>query len=248
MVVSSMLATTSPTSSLRSAGAERLGPRADLGVQVVEPVQGDEDHRADQVGAVVHRDVRPVLQGGGDVPVVAALVLALDGVDRDAEVLARGWRRRRPGSRAGSRRRGRGRPRRPRASGPGWRSRPSRAGRPTSACPASGFSASNRSRIARSTGMSRSAHSTRFRPASASDRSLTSPSTGAAATVANSGTPLVVVSGKSLLLPGGYVPTYELLVRRSRSVLRRSQSIQSSGPGSGRGIRAEFNRFDRARP
>ena len=31
--------------------------------------------------------LRPVLQGGGDVPVVAALVLALDGVDGDAEVL-----------------------------------------------------------------------------------------------------------------------------------------------------------------
>ena len=67
--------------------------------------------------------------------------------------------------------------------------------------PASGFSFANRSRIARSTGMSRSAHSTRFRPASASDRSLTSPCTGAAATVANSGTPLQdresVVSGPS---------------------------------------------------
>ncbi len=31
--------------------------------------------------------LRLVLQGGGDVPVVAVLVLALDGVDRDAEVL-----------------------------------------------------------------------------------------------------------------------------------------------------------------
>ena len=56
-------------------------------MDVVEPVQGDEDHGADQVGAVVHRDVRLVLQGGGDVPVVAVLVLALDGVDGDAEVL-----------------------------------------------------------------------------------------------------------------------------------------------------------------
>ena len=56
---------------LRSAGLSVVGPGADLGVDVVEPVQGDEDHGADEVGAVVHRDVRPVLQGGGDVPVVA---------------------------------------------------------------------------------------------------------------------------------------------------------------------------------
>ena len=56
-------------------------------MNVVEPVQGDEDHGADQVGPVVHRDVGLVLRGGGDMPVVAVLVLALDGVDRDAEVL-----------------------------------------------------------------------------------------------------------------------------------------------------------------
>ena len=54
--------------------------------------------------------------------------------------------------------------------------------------PASGFSLSKRSRIARSTGMSRSAQSTRFRPASASDRSFTSPLLGAA-TVANAMSP-----------------------------------------------------------
>ena len=56
-------------------------------MHVVEPVQGDEDHGADEVGTVVHRDVRLVLERGGDVPVVAVLVLALDGVDGDAEVL-----------------------------------------------------------------------------------------------------------------------------------------------------------------
>ena len=42
---------------------------------------------ADEVGAVVHRDVRPVLQRGGDVAVVGRLVLALDRVDGDAEVV-----------------------------------------------------------------------------------------------------------------------------------------------------------------
>ena len=87
VVVSSMLPTTLPTSALRSAGAELRGPLPDLVVHVVEPVQGDEDHGADQVGAVVHRDVRLVLERRGDVPVVAVLVLALDGVDGDAEIL-----------------------------------------------------------------------------------------------------------------------------------------------------------------
>ncbi len=82
-----MLATTLATSSLRSGGVSVGGPLADLGVHVVEPVQRDEDHRADQVGAVVHRDVGLVLQGGGDVPVIAVLVLALDRVDRDAVIL-----------------------------------------------------------------------------------------------------------------------------------------------------------------
>ena len=71
VVVSSMLATTFADQRLALGRAELRGPAADLGVDVVEPVQGDEDHGADQVGAVVHRDVRPVLQGGGDVPVVA---------------------------------------------------------------------------------------------------------------------------------------------------------------------------------
>ena len=42
--------------------------------------------RADQVGAVVHRDVRLVVERGLDVPVVGRVVLALDGVDRDPVV------------------------------------------------------------------------------------------------------------------------------------------------------------------
>ena len=56
-------------------------------MDVVEPIEGDEDHRRDQVGAVVHRDVRLVFQGGDDVLVVGVGVLAADGVDGDAEVL-----------------------------------------------------------------------------------------------------------------------------------------------------------------
>ena len=86
-----------------------------------------------------------VLQGGGDVPVVARLVLALDGVDRDVEVVDQAGRdvvlgRERVGGdqdevgAAGLR-----------GSGPGWPSRPSRAGRPTSA----GRPAASRPRTAR---------------------------------------------------------------------------------------------------
>ena len=56
-------------------------------MKIVEPVQRDEDHGADQVGAVVHGDVRLVLQRGGDVPVIAVLVLALDRENGDAVVL-----------------------------------------------------------------------------------------------------------------------------------------------------------------
>ena len=62
-------------------------PLADLVVEVVEPVQRDEDHRAHQVGAVVHRDIGLVLQGGRDVPVIAVLVFALDRVGRDSVIL-----------------------------------------------------------------------------------------------------------------------------------------------------------------
>jgi len=53
--------------------------------------------------------------------------------------------------------------------------------------PASGFSVANRSRMARKTGMSRSAHSIRCLPAAASEKSFTSPLCAFAVTVANSG-------------------------------------------------------------
>ncbi len=67
-------------------GRECGGPLPDLGMQVIQAAQRDEDHGADQVGAVVHRDVGLVLQGGGDVTIIAVLVLALDRIDRDAEI------------------------------------------------------------------------------------------------------------------------------------------------------------------
>ena len=40
-----------------------------------------------EVGAVVHRDVRFMIEGGGDVLVVGVGVFAVDGVDGDAEVV-----------------------------------------------------------------------------------------------------------------------------------------------------------------
>src|SRR4051812_2137554 len=55
--------------------------------------------------------------------------------------------------------------------------------------PASGLSAANRSRIARSTGMSRSAHSIRCLPRVASEKSFTSPLEGDAVAVAKAISP-----------------------------------------------------------
>ena len=161
VVVSSMLATTSPTSPVLLGGREGLGPAADLGVDVVQPVQGDEDHGADEVGAVVHRDVRPVLQGGGDVAIVARLVLALDGVDGDAEVLHEAGGHVVLGrQRVGRDQHEVGAAGHQGAGQVGGLGRDVQAGA-TSAGPARGFSASNRSRIARRTGMSRSAQTMR---------------------------------------------------------------------------------------
>ena len=42
--------------------------------------------RRDQVGPVVHGDIREVVEGGVDVPVVGRVVLALDGKSRDPMV------------------------------------------------------------------------------------------------------------------------------------------------------------------
>ncbi len=64
-----------------------LRPRPHLRMHVVEPFQGHEDHGRDQIGAVVHRDVRLVLQGGDDVLVIGVVVFLADGEDGDAEVV-----------------------------------------------------------------------------------------------------------------------------------------------------------------
>src|SRR5207247_463838 len=61
--------------------------RARLRVDVVEPAQRHEDQGRHQVGAVVHRHLRLVLQGGDDVLVIGVVVLAADRVDGDAVVL-----------------------------------------------------------------------------------------------------------------------------------------------------------------
>ena len=124
---------------------------------ILEPVESDEDHRRDEVGAVVHRDVWLVLEGGGDVAVVTRLVLPLDGVDRDVEVVDQAGRDVILG-----RERVRGNEDQVSPAGD-WRVR-ARLAVSAVTCrqadirkPASGFSISNRSRMARSTGMSRSA-------------------------------------------------------------------------------------------
>ncbi len=67
----------------------------------------------DDIGAVVHREVRLVGDGRFDVPIVGLVVLALDGKGRDAFVSAPGRRRRRPACSEGWRRRGEHRLRRP---------------------------------------------------------------------------------------------------------------------------------------
>ncbi len=55
-------------------------------MKVIQAAQRDEDHGAHQVGAIVHRDVGLVLQSGGDVTIIAVLVLTFDRIDRNAEI------------------------------------------------------------------------------------------------------------------------------------------------------------------
>ncbi len=56
-------------------------------MNVVEPVEGNEDHGADQIGTVVHGDVRLVIEGRGHVFVVSVGILAVDGEDGEAEIV-----------------------------------------------------------------------------------------------------------------------------------------------------------------
>ncbi len=64
-----------------------LSPGPHLSMHIVQALQGDEDERRNQVGAVIHGDMRLVLQGGDNVLVVGIVVLAADGVDGNAEVV-----------------------------------------------------------------------------------------------------------------------------------------------------------------
>ena len=129
---------------------------------------------ADHVGAVVHREVRLVVDRGLDVRVVRVVVLALDREDTRCRTPRRARPRRRPASRAGSTRTARRPPRPPSASASGSRSRSSRAGTPRCGSRRAAAPRSNRSRIAASTGICRSAHSIRRSPSRASARSFTS--------------------------------------------------------------------------
>ena len=65
------------------AGGGLLGAADDVGGHVGALAV----EHADDVGAVVHGDVGPVVDAGVDVRVVGLVVLALDGVDADAVVL-----------------------------------------------------------------------------------------------------------------------------------------------------------------
>src|SRR5271166_2382488 len=67
--------------------------------------------------------------------------------------------------------------------------------------PASGFSVANRSRMARKTGMSRSAHSIRCLPTAASEKSFTSPLCAFAVTIANSGSPEKILKNRTRRAP-----------------------------------------------
>ncbi len=73
---------------------------------VLEQIGALGEELRDEVGAVVHGDLRLVVESGGDVRVVGGVVLTFDGVGGDVVVASRGRRRLRPASKADSRRRG----------------------------------------------------------------------------------------------------------------------------------------------
>src|SRR5207237_8502657 len=66
---------------------DHLGPVGNAGVDVGEAVQRNEDHRGHQVGPVVHRDVRLVLQGRGDVFVINVGRLTVNREDGNTEIV-----------------------------------------------------------------------------------------------------------------------------------------------------------------
>ena len=113
----------------RAVGLHRLQPDdaggrlLHAGDDVAELLAAGAVENADHVGAVVHRQLRLVVDGRLDVAVVRVVVLALDREDARRRSPRRATRPRRPGSRADSRRRGRRRRRRPSACASGWPSR-----------------------------------------------------------------------------------------------------------------------------
>ena len=126
----------------------------------------------DHVGTVIHRDLRPMVDGRLEMLVVRLVVLALDRECR-SRTRRRAQPRRRPGSRGDSTRRAPHRRRRlQRPHQVGGLARDVEARR--DAMPSSGRSRSNRSRMAASTGICRSAHSILRTPSAERLRSFTS--------------------------------------------------------------------------
>ena len=68
-------------------GGEPFDPLPDGRLEIIEAAERDHVDRADDIGAVIHRDVGLVRDRGADVLVVRLLVLALDREDLDAVVL-----------------------------------------------------------------------------------------------------------------------------------------------------------------
>ena len=142
------------------AGRRLLGAGDDV-AELLAPGRVED---ADHVGAVVHRQLRLVVDRGLDVRVVGVVVLALDRERRRCRTRRRAPRRRRPASRAGSRRRARRRRRPPSACASGSPSRSSRAGRPRRGSRRAAARARSARGSRRSTGICRSAHSIRRTP------------------------------------------------------------------------------------
>ena len=84
VVVSSVEPSTRSRSRRQPSSPMLRGERPHLRVHAVELAARHEQHRRHEVGAVVHGDRRLKLETGPDVPVVARVVLALDGEGLDA--------------------------------------------------------------------------------------------------------------------------------------------------------------------
>ena len=155
VVVSSMLPMTSVDAARCARRASSfLAQSRTCGMHVVEPVEGDEDHGRDEVGAVVHRDVRLDAPGRRRCACSRCRCPRRGWRRRRCRSPAPGWRRRRPGCESGLDAIS------TRSAPPAWSVR-ARLAVSAVTCrqadmrrPLSGFSFAKRSRMRASTGMS----------------------------------------------------------------------------------------------